>query len=156
MAQGIGVPWRGAAGALLLVGCAAHQPRIYVGELAPGLDAFLAAHPIASGANIRADEVGRTPGSSYQLVQVRGGESPHRHAAHDLTVVVLRGQGVLTLAESETRLGADDVVVVPRGAVHWFTNAGRDPAVALVVFTPPLDAPDTVPVGVVDSRRDGS
>ena len=83
--------------------------------------------------------------ASYHLVQVRGSERPHRHIAHDLTVFVLRGQGTLTLGEVRRALAAGDAAVIPRGAVHWFANGGRAPALALVVFTPPLDAPDTVP-----------
>jgi hypothetical protein len=39
-----------------------------------GIDAFLAAHPLADGQALRADEIARTPGASYHLVQVRGAE----------------------------------------------------------------------------------
>ena len=129
--------------ALALAACAPRPPRVAVGSLAAGLDEFLAAHPLAEGQTIRADEVGRTASASYHLVQVRGSESPHRHAAHDLTVFVLRGRG--TLGEGRRALAAGDAAAIPRGAVHWFANGGRAPALAFVVFTPPLDAPDTVP-----------
>ena len=129
----------------LLVGCAAPAPRVTLAPLAGGLDAFLAAHPPAEGQAIRVDEVGRTAGASYHLVQVRGSEAPHRHIAHDLTVLVLRGGGTLTLAGRVTELRAGDAAIVPRGEVHWFAPRGRAPAVSLVVFTPPLDAPDSVP-----------
>jgi quercetin dioxygenase-like cupin family protein len=130
----------------LLAACAGRPPRLTVGPLATSLDDFLAAHPLADGQEIRADEIGRTPGASYHVVQVGGGERPHRHLAHDLAVFVLRGRGALTVAEVETRLDAGDAALVPRGDAHWFVNRGRTPAVALVVFSPPLDAPDTVPV----------
>jgi len=131
--------------ALALAACAPRPPRVAVGSLAAGLDEFLAAHPLAEGQTIRADEVFRTASASYHLVQVRGSESPHRHAAHDLTVFVLRGRGTLTLGEGRRALAAGDAAAIPRGAVHWFANGGRAPALAFVVFTPPLDAPDTVP-----------
>jgi quercetin dioxygenase-like cupin family protein len=137
--------WRVAVGVLLaLGGCAGRAPRVVLPPLAGGLDAFLTAHPPADGQAIRIDEVGRTASASYHVVQVRGSESPHRHAAHDLTILVLRGGGTLTLDRATTRLAAGDAAVIPRGAVHWF--APRGPAVSLVAFTPPLDAPDTVPV----------
>src|SRR5205814_5559824 len=103
-----------------------------------GLDEFLAAHPLADGQTIRADEVGRTASASYHLVQVRGSESPHRHAAHDLTVFVLRGRGTLTLGEGRRALAAGDAAAIPRGAVHWFANGGPPAALALAVFTPPV------------------
>ena len=127
----------------LCAGCAAHVPRLpYVGSL----DDFLAAHPLSDGQNIRADEIGRTASASYHVIQVRGAESPHRHVAHDLTVVVLRGHGTLTRDAERVQLVAGDAAVVAHGAPHWFANGARAPAVALVVFVPPLDAPDTVPV----------
>ncbi len=131
--------------ALGLAACAPRPPRVAVGALAAGLDEFVAAHPLAGGQEIRADEVGRTVSASYHLVQVRGSESPHRHVAHDLTVLVLRGQGTLALGEVRRALAAGDAAVIQRGAVHWFANGARAPALALVVFTPPLDGPDTVP-----------
>jgi len=134
---------------LLLAGalaCARRAPRVDLPPLAGGTDAFVAAHPLAAGQNIRIDEVGRTRSASYHLVQVRGGESPHRHETHDLTVVVLAGGGTLDLGARRLTLDAGDVAVIPRGEAHWFTNRGRGNALALVVFSPPLDAPDSVPV----------
>jgi quercetin dioxygenase-like cupin family protein len=130
---------------LALDGCARRGPRLTLPRIAGGVEAFVAAHPLAPGQNIRADEVGRTASASYHLVQVRGGESPHRHLAHDLTVVVLDGGGSLDEGERRVDLAAGDVAVIPRGDVHWFTNLGRGNAVAFVIFSPPLDAPDNVP-----------
>jgi quercetin dioxygenase-like cupin family protein len=125
--------------------CRAPSPRVALGPAAAELDALLAAHPLAPDQGVRADEIGRTAGSSYHLVQVRGSERPHRHATHDLTVLVLRGRGVLTRGGVGVALGAGDAAAIPRGEPHWFANDGPGSAVALVVFTPPLDAPDVVP-----------
>jgi mannose-6-phosphate isomerase-like protein (cupin superfamily) len=125
--------------------CAQRTPRVDLPPLAGGTEAFVAAHPLAAGENIRVDEVGRMPSASYHLVQVRCGESPHRHETHDLTVHVLAGHGTLDLGARRLTLDTGDVAVIPRGEVHWFTNRGRGNALALVVFSPPLDAPDSVP-----------
>jgi len=141
------VPCRGwhLVGLIGLAACTAGPaPRVTVGALGAGLDAFLAAHPHGE-TPIRVDEVARTPGGSYHVVQASGSETPHRHATHDLTVVVLRGRGRLTLGDRTIPMAAGDAVLVPRNVVHWFAPAGRPDAVALVLFTPPLDAPDTVP-----------
>ena len=127
---------------VLLAACAARAPRI---PWAGGLDAFLVAHPLGPGQNIRADEVGRTATASYHVVQVRGSETPHRHVAHDLTVFVLRGRGTLARGPEHLDLRAGDAAVVPRGEPHRFANGGRGSAVAFVVFVPPLDAPDSEP-----------
>jgi quercetin dioxygenase-like cupin family protein len=137
----------GRAIALLVMGllAACRGPVVRV-PFAGELERFLASHPLADGQNVRADEIGRTASASYHVAQVRVGETPHRHLAHDLTVVVLRGRGTLTCDPAPIPLTAGDVAVIPRGQVHWFTNGGPAPAVALVVFAPPLDAPDSEPV----------
>lgn len=125
--------------------CARRAPRVDLPPLAGGREAFVAAHPLAPTQNIRADEVARTASASYHLVQVRRGESPHRHVSHDLTVVVLEGGGTLDRGDGRVTLVPGDVAVIPRGEVHWFTNGGRGVALAFVIFSPPLDAPDNVP-----------
>ena len=134
---------------VVAAGCARHVPRV---PFVDDADAFLATHRLAAGENIRADEIGRTEGASFHLVQVRDRERPHRHALHDLTVVVLRGHGTLVRSAERVALRRGDVAAIPRGTAHWFANEARAPAVALVIFVPPLDAPDVVPV--VDSPSD--
>lgn len=131
--------------ALSLAGCAARSPRVVLEPLRAGLEPFLAAHALGVGQEIRVDEVGRTAGASYHLVQVVGREKPHRHATHDLAVFVLEGRGALTLDQTRTELAAGDAAVVPRGMTHWFARTGGRAAIALVVFTPPLDGTDWVP-----------
>ena len=123
-----------------------------VGSLASGLDPFLASHPIAADQNIRIDEVARTPGASYHVAQVRGAETPHRHVAHDLTALVLRGRGMITIDGARRSVGPGDVSVVARGAPHFFVNTDRGVSVTLVMFTPPLDGRDNEPA--IDSPSD--
>jgi quercetin dioxygenase-like cupin family protein len=141
--------WRIVALLLVTLGACAHSPpRVAVGSLDDGLAPFLAAHPLGVGENIRVDEIARNAAASYHLVQVRHGERSHRHRTHALTVVVLGGHGVLALGSEHVPMSAGDVALVPAGTVHYFSNRGRDVAVALVVFTPPLDVPDTEAVDV--------
>jgi quercetin dioxygenase-like cupin family protein len=128
-------------------------PRVVTATTTTTVDDLLAARPLAVGAGLRADEIARIAGGSVHLVQVRKGETPHRHVAHDLVVILVRGRGVLTLDGNRRVMAAGDVAVVPRGAVHWFVNGGSDVAVAIATFTPPLDGPDNVPADV-DSRPD--
>ena len=132
--------------ALLLWACAPHAVRVSTPQGPIDLDQFLASHRLPDEGGIRADQIGRTDGASYHIVQVHGGEKPHRHETHDLTVFILRGHGVLTRAAGRTPLQQGDAVVVPRGEPHWWASEGAFPAVTLVVFSPPLDAPDAVPV----------
>jgi quercetin dioxygenase-like cupin family protein len=133
--------------ATMLTACAGpHATRVSTPSGPLDLDQFLASHALAEEGGVRADQIGRTDGASYHIVQVHGSEKPHRHETHDLTVFILRGHGVLTRAAGRTPLQQGDAVVVPRGEPHWWASEGAFPAVTLVVFSPPLDAPDAVPV----------
>ena len=133
-------------------GCAARRsPTIVTRDDAQAAAALCAKYPIGETENVRIVPVERVTGGSAYLVQVRRGETPHRHLAHDLVVTVLAGQGVLTIGDAQRPLRAGDVAIVPRGVPHWFTNTGDRPSVTFAVFVPPLDAPDSVPVDRVDS-----
>lgn len=133
------------------LGCAPSPHHVVLPGGAISVAELASRHPIAETANIRADEIARTSGASVHLVQVRGGETPHRHLAHDLVVTVVQGEGELTVAGTRHALVAGDVAVVPRGTSHWFVRRGAGPATAIVTFIPPLDAPDNVPDPGVDS-----
>jgi len=137
----------------LVSGCAGRPASVVLREGAWTVDDLVRSHPIEAGANIRADELARTAASSIHLVQVRGGETPHRHMTHDLTITVLRGEGRLMLDGTSRRLAAGDVVVIPRGVPHSVVRSGGDLYVTLAEFAPPLDAPDTVPVADVDTMQ---
>jgi quercetin dioxygenase-like cupin family protein len=128
----------------IAVACGTHRvtlPHVEIGAFAEGIDDFLRRHPLAADQAIRADEVLRTEQASWHLVQLRGAESPHEHADHDLQVVVLRGRGDLHLEKRTVPLGRGDVAVIRRGARHWFGNRGDAPAVALVTYVPPAPQP---------------
>ena len=127
----------------LLAACAPRRPQV-AGSV-PDLDGFLTAHPLAPGEPLRADEVGRTASASYHIVQVVRGEEPHRHLVHDLTLVVLRGRGVLVIGSERFAVRAGDAAVIPRATPHALVNEERAPAVTLAIFSPPLDAPDRAP-----------
>jgi mannose-6-phosphate isomerase-like protein (cupin superfamily) len=79
-------------------------------------------------------------------VQIRDRETPHLHKAHDATVMMLKGQGFLMLEQRRIDLTVGDIVYIPRGAVHAFTNTDREPTVAFAIYSPPFDGKDTHPV----------
>jgi mannose-6-phosphate isomerase-like protein (cupin superfamily) len=110
------------------------------------LDRVLAENPMAPGENIKVTGLGAGPAASHHLVQVRDREAPHIHREHDGTVVLLRGKGFLMMGQSRLDLGTGDVVFIPRNTPHYFVNTSPEPAAAFVVFSPPFDGKDTVPV----------
>lgn len=107
---------------------------------------WLKQHPLAPGEEIAVTELDRTESASLHVVHIRHREALHVHQHHDLTVMVQQGHGILRLGPKNLRLKPGSVVLIPRGAPHAFVNESRKPAAALVVFSPPLESPDSIPV----------
>ncbi len=112
------------------------------------LNGLLQQNRIADGENIKAVRVMRNERIEQLLVQVRDREPLHYHADSDLTVFMLRGQGVIRVGApggiKDTAIRAGDVVHVPRGVVHAYINDGPEIGVAFVVMAPPPGPADRV------------
>jgi len=66
----------------------------------------------------------------------------HSHDGYDETIYVLEGALTWTIEGTTTDVGANDAVLIPRGAVHSFENRGEVDAKALAVVTPGLLGPE--------------
>lgn len=110
------------------------------------LKKVLADNPLPADQNIKVTTLGQGRGVSHHMVQIRDREIPHIHKEHDLTVVVLKGEGYLMLGTERVELERGDVVFIPRETVHYFVNTFYQPSVALAAFSPPFDGKDTIPV----------
>jgi mannose-6-phosphate isomerase-like protein (cupin superfamily) len=110
------------------------------------IEKVLAENPLGAGESIKITTLGQGQGVSHHVVQVRDREKPHMHKIHDGTVVMVKGRGYLMMDNRRIDLSAGDIVYIPRGAVHYFVNTAAEPAVAFVIFAPPFDGKDTVPV----------
>ncbi len=106
----------------------------------------LAENPLGASENIKITTLGQGQGVSHHLVQVRDREKPHIHKIHDGTVVMVKGRGYLMLENRRIDLSVGDIVYIPRNAVNYFVNTASEPTVAFVVFSPPFDGKDTVPM----------
>jgi mannose-6-phosphate isomerase-like protein (cupin superfamily) len=110
------------------------------------IEKVLAEDPLGASENIKITTLGQGQGVSHHVVQVRDREKPHIHKLHDGTVVMVKGRGYLMMDNRRIDLSAGDVVYIPRGAVHYFVNTASEPAVAFVIFSPPFDGKDNVPI----------
>ncbi len=110
------------------------------------LEKMLAENPLPPGENIKVITLGQGPAASHHVVQIRDRETPHVHKTHDATVMMLKGQGYLMIEKRRIDLTVGDVVYIPRGAAHYFTNTAREPTVAFAIYSPPFDGKDMVPV----------
>ncbi len=106
----------------------------------------LAENPLGHGENTKFTTLGRGQGSSHHVVQVRDREVPHVHRVHDLTFILVRGRGYLFMDKLRIALSAGDIAHVPRGASHYYVNTDFEPSVAFVIFTPPYDDNDAIPL----------
>ena len=116
------------------------------GRTTTPIAALLEMPRLAEYQDFRIVEIARDSRSSHHVVAIRTGEAPHRHDRHDLLVVLLRGHGFMRLGDEERPVGDGSILYVPRGTPHAFRNAAAEPAVAYVVYTPPHDDADRVPV----------
>jgi mannose-6-phosphate isomerase-like protein (cupin superfamily) len=90
--------------------------------------------------------VGQGESVSHLVVQIRDRESPHIHEFPDGTVVMIKGRGYLMMENRGMDLSVGDVVYISRGVVHYYVNSASEPTVAFVIFSPPFDGKDTIPV----------
>ena len=108
------------------------------------LAASIAGTPM-KGKNIVRRQLAGGSETTVFLVRIADREEPHRHTVYDMTVVVVEGSGTLWLDGVARPMARGDVAHVPRGVQHQFVNGGKDPASALVVFSPKFAGPDSEP-----------
>ena len=72
--------------------------------------------------------VGRSHGVSTSFFLVSAPPGKHvvlHYHDYDETIVVLEGRARCTVGEREYEAGSGDIVVIPAGTVHSFTNVGE-------------------------------
>ena len=110
------------------------------------MEGWVRDHPMPAGQEIFIYDVSRGETCSTHLIQVRRAEALHVHEHHDLVAVLQKGYGTLRIGSRRLHVEPGSVVVIPRGTPHSFVSESPDPAVAFVVFSPPYDGQDTVPI----------
>lgn len=101
---------------------------------------------------VAVEELGRTEGASVHRIAIVGEVAPHRHLAHDEVVRVVRGAGTFLYGDFGEKTVAAEVkagwtVAIPRGTAHSYRPAkDAGPTVAVLVYTPPFDGKDRVPL----------
>ena len=96
--------------------------------------------------NIRIETLAKDKLSSHHLVVIREQEPLHYHAKHDAWALVLKGEADFILGDNRIRLVPGSAVYIPRGVHHQATRRGKGALAAFVIFTPPYDGKDMVPV----------
>jgi quercetin dioxygenase-like cupin family protein len=78
-------------------------------------------------------------GGAYSLLEVTvigDGPPQHIHKAEEEAFYVLEGEVNIQIGDQTIRGMAGSFVLIPRGTVHTFGNAGSTPAKLLVILSP--------------------
>src|ERR1051325_5615161 len=133
----------------LLIACSA-PPKIalqYGNEFTQtDLAKVLAENPLGAAEDVRLTTLGQGADASQHIVQIRDREIPHTHDTHDTTIFMMRGSGYLVMDGRRIDLTAGDVIHIPRAIPHYYVNTASEPTVAFVVFAPPFDGKDNMPL----------
>jgi mannose-6-phosphate isomerase-like protein (cupin superfamily) len=65
------------------------------------------------------------------------GPTPNAHAQSEQVLLVVEGELEAEVAGEKRAMRKGDVVVIPPGVKHRFSNPGSDPAVTFSVYAPP-------------------
>lgn len=65
------------------------------------------------------------------------GDEPEAHKGSDQVLLLVEGTLSALIDGKRSQLKAGDVVVIPPGIKHRFTNRGDQPAVSFSVYSPP-------------------
>jgi quercetin dioxygenase-like cupin family protein len=65
-----------------------------------------------------------------------GGPPPHIHEREDETLYILDGQCEVEIGNERLLAAAGDLVWMPRGTIHRFSNLNREPMRMILAFTP--------------------
>lgn len=81
-------------------------------------------------------------GSQHRVVTwvevVPGAEQrPHVHPSSEQVYVIVRGTGMMSVADTQARVGEGDLVFVPPGVTHAIACDGDDPLIYASATSPP-------------------
>ena len=96
--------------------------------------------------NIKMVTIAKNKLSTHHLVVIKKEEPLHIHAAHDGWAICLKGEGEFILGDKRFLIHPGSSVYIPRGVPHKAIRRGREPIAAFVIFTPPYNGKDTLPV----------
>lgn len=96
--------------------------------------------------NIHLETIATNELSSHHLVVVKRAEPLHYHAHHDGWAICLKGEGEFVLGDKKFSIHPGSSVYIPSGIRHRAIRHGKEPIAAFVIFTPPYDGKDTIPV----------
>jgi mannose-6-phosphate isomerase-like protein (cupin superfamily) len=85
-------------------------------------------------------------GVSLHRIQVTAREELHLHKERDLYGIVISGGGILWIGNEYRPVKEGELFFIPKGTPHAFINPSSSPSLLWVLFTPPYDGKDRIPL----------
>lgn len=114
------------------------------GQIIAQVDEILKDNPVPAGEKSRAVKLVDDDAISILVsCMLEGAELKHHfHKTHAETEVFIRGTGQLLVGDRWVEVKAGSIHYNPANAIHAIRNAGTEPLVVLVVFTPGMKETD--------------
>jgi len=116
-------------------------PAAYEPDVSP-MEQILAENPIRPEEDVKITDLTETKTYSTHVMQCNADIKPQFHKKHDLVLYVVKGEGIVILADTRYRVGPGAAITIPRGTVYSLIKVGTDPFVAYATFSPPFDGYD--------------
>ncbi len=94
--------------------------------------------------NIHVHKLSTNEHASSFVIWVKQGVAPHRHAKHAESVLVLEGEGTMTVGEETQKIGPGDFINIPKNEVHSVTVTSKKPMKVISVQAPEFLGKDRI------------
>ena len=96
-------------------------------------------------ANIHVQKISGDSLVSSFIIFVKENVPMHKHAGHSENVIVLEGEGIMTIGEITKEIKAGDIIFIPANTFHEVKVSSSIPLKVLSIQAPEFDGTDRIP-----------
>ena len=100
--------------------------------------------PPADYENIYSRQIASDSLSTTFVIYIRKQVKLHKHVEHTENVIILEGEGEMTLGDKKFKVKKGDIVFIPKGTPHSLTVTSAIPVKVLSVQSPFFDGKDRI------------
>ena len=83
--------------------------------------------------------------SSFCIV-IKNGVKPHKHQFHSEHVLVIEGEGQMSLADKSFKIKKGDLVFIPKNTIHSVKTTSKQPLKVVSIQAPLFDGTDRISI----------
>ena len=100
--------------------------------------------PPADYENIYSRQIASDSLSTTFVIYIKKKVKLHKHAEHTENVIILEGEGEMTLGDKMFKIKKGDIVFIPKGTPHSLTVTSAAPVKVLSIQSPYFDGKDRI------------